>query len=62
MIQNPIVLAELPKPLTESRNRVLAADINAVRENKKRKRSELAVAIDSEGINLYNVSWDMSLL
>lgn len=56
MIQGPVVLAELPKALPGSRSKVLAADVYGVGGNRKRKRSELAVAIDGQGINLYDVS------
>ena len=59
MIQGPFVLSELPKPLPGSKSKVLAADVYGVGQTRKRKRSELAVAIDGEGINLYDVDEDV---
>ena len=56
MIQKPYLLAEIPQDLTDLPGNLLAADVYAVAGSKKRKRSELALAIDRQGINIYDVS------
>lgn len=55
MIQAPYTLAKLPLPPHASQGKTLAADVYTVAGSKKRKRSELAVAVDYEGINIYDV-------
>lgn len=55
MIQNPYTLVELSKNPIAPNGRTLASDVNALVGSKKRKRSELAVALDSEGITIYDV-------
>ncbi|MCJ1388141.1 hypothetical protein MMC18_000986 [Xylographa bjoerkii] len=55
MLQLPQVLARLPKSLAAGDNGPLAADVYALVKGKKRKRSELAVAVNGEAINLYDV-------
>ncbi|KAF2088055.1 hypothetical protein K490DRAFT_40620 [Saccharata proteae CBS 121410] len=47
-------LASLPRPLDPVNGRTLASTICSLSSSKKRKRSEIAVAIDGEGISLYN--------
>lgn len=54
MIQSLYTLADLPPSLTDS-GKILTADVHTVAGPSKKKRSELAVAIDSESVNLYNV-------
>lgn len=58
-IQKPYVLTSLPRPLnqhsTDSSYQV--GDVWGQQQgSKKRKRSELAVGIDGEALNLYDVS------
>ncbi|MCJ1358402.1 MAG: hypothetical protein MMC33_008402 [Icmadophila ericetorum] len=55
MIQSPVVLAELPRSLVNGRNEVHAADVYGFDGDKKRKRSEIAVAVDGECVNVYDV-------
>ncbi|MCJ1384411.1 hypothetical protein MMC17_007527 [Xylographa soralifera] len=55
MLQLPQVLARLPKSLSAVDNGPLAADVFMLVKGKKRKRSELAVAVDGEAINLYDI-------
>ena len=55
MIQKPYLLAYIPHDLTGLPENVFAADVLAVAGSKKRKRSELALAIDRQGINIYDV-------
>lgn len=58
-IQKPYVLTTLPRPLNQ-REGASAYQIGDVwgqqPGSKKRKRSELAVGIDGEALNLYDVS------
>ena len=55
MIQRPYTLANLPVSLHASQGKIFAADVHTVAGTKKRKRSELAVAVDNEGISIYDV-------
>lgn len=55
MIQKPYLLADIQQDLNGLPN-ILATDVLAVAGSKKRKRSELALAIDRQGINIYDVS------
>ena len=55
MIQRPYTLATLPVPLNASHGKILAADIHSLSGPRKRKRPELAVAVDNDGINIYSV-------
>ncbi|MCJ1303027.1 hypothetical protein MMC08_005833 [Hypocenomyce scalaris] len=55
MIQRPYTLANLPVSLHASQGKIFAADVHTVAGTKKRKRSELAVAVDYEGINIYDI-------
>lgn len=48
-------LAEIPHDPTGSSGRILVGDVNAVADSKKRKRSEIAVAVDHQGVNIYDV-------
>ena len=56
MIQKPYVLADIPHDITGSPGSILAADVLAITGSKKRKRPELAIAIDRQGISIYDVS------
>ena len=56
MIQNPYLLTEIQQDLTGLHGNVLASDVVAVTRSKKRKRSELALAVDHQGIKVYDVS------
>ncbi|KAL6721728.1 hypothetical protein ACLMJK_000833 [Lecanora helva] len=55
MIQTPHTLADIPQDLTGSIGQVLASDVYSITATERKKRSELAVAIDRQGINLYNL-------
>ncbi|MCJ1437901.1 hypothetical protein MMC27_007288 [Xylographa pallens] len=55
MLQLPQVLARIPKSLSAVDNGPLAADVFTLVKGKKRKRSELAVAVNGEAINLYDI-------
>lgn len=56
MIQKPYLIADIPHNLSGLPGNILATDVLAVAGYKKRKRSELALAIDGQGINIYDVS------
>lgn len=57
MIQSPTILAELPRSLVTGRSKAHAADVYGLDGHKRRKRSELAVAVDGEYINVYDVRY-----
>jgi hypothetical protein len=58
-LQNPYVVASLPRPIDRSNGRYVVGEVyGGVPGSKKRKRSELAVGIDGEGINLYDVRYE----
>ena len=54
-LQPPSVLAQLPRPLHVSTGKVLAGEVSGLADSKKRKRYEVAFAIDGEAVNIYNV-------
>ena len=57
VVQSPYVLATLPKPLDHTKGRYVVGEVHGQQPgSKKRKRAELAVGIDGEGVNLYDVS------
>lgn len=56
-IQRPYSIASLPRPVNQSTGRYVVGDVHGgTRGSRKRKRTELAVGIDGEGLNLYDVS------
>lgn len=54
-LPQPSVLAQLPRPLQASAGRTQVGEVFSLAESKKRKRYEVAVAVDGEGLNIYNV-------
>ncbi|KAI1105695.1 hypothetical protein F4804DRAFT_118260 [Jackrogersella minutella] len=55
-IQKPYVLATLPRPLDPVTGRYVVSEVyGSTPGSKKRKRHELAVGIDGEAVNIYNV-------
>ena len=54
-VQPPSVLAQLPKPLEISDGRTQFAPVFGLVGSRKRKRHEIAVAVDGEAVNIYNV-------
>ncbi|KAJ5102249.1 hypothetical protein NUU61_004471 [Penicillium alfredii] len=54
-LQTPSVLAQLPRPLHASTGKTRIGDVFSLADAKKRKRYEVAVAIDGEAVNIYNV-------
>ena len=55
-MEAPYAIASLPKPLDSAHGRVQTAPAHSIRGSKKRKRHEIAVGIDGEGVNVYNVN------
>lgn len=59
-IQQPYVLATLPRPLDPKLGRYVVGEVYGTSEgSKKRKRSEVAIGVDGEAVNIYDVSLDM---
>ena len=55
-LQNPYTVAPLPQPINRSEGRYVVGDVyGGTPGSKKRKRAELAVGIDGEGVNIYDV-------
>ncbi|KAF2772992.1 hypothetical protein EJ03DRAFT_324044 [Teratosphaeria nubilosa] len=48
-------IASLPRPFDAEHGQVHAASVHGIRNSKKRKRHEVAVGSDGEGVNIYNV-------
>ncbi|SLM36424.1 hypothetical protein LPUS_05981 [Lasallia pustulata] len=55
MIQTPHTLVNLPVSLHASQSKTFAADVHTLVGSRKRKRPELAVALDHEGVNIYDI-------
>ncbi|OAT13082.1 hypothetical protein BDBG_08352 [Blastomyces gilchristii SLH14081] len=56
-LQAPFVLAQLPRPLGASAGKCQLGKVYGVEGSKKRKRYEVAAAIDGESVNIYNVQF-----
>lgn len=61
MLQEPYTLAEFPKNLIAPNGNILVADIIGLVGVRKKKRSELAVALDNDSVNLYDVRFNANL-
>lgn len=56
VLESPFELAKLPRPLDSVNGQYHVANVwNGPQGSRKRKRSELVVAIDGEGLSLYSV-------
>lgn len=56
-LQTPYVVAPLPRPIDRATGRYVVGDVyGGAVGSKKRKRSELAIGVDGEGVNIYDVS------
>ncbi|KAI8932040.1 hypothetical protein NX059_010933 [Plenodomus lindquistii] len=51
----PFTLATLPKPVASSHGRVHAASVCSISGIKKRKRTEIAIGLDGEGVSIYSL-------
>ncbi|KAJ5239129.1 hypothetical protein N7468_003748 [Penicillium chermesinum] len=54
-LQSPSILAQLPRPLHATTGKTRIGDVFSLADSKKRKRYEVAVAVDGEAVNIYNV-------
>ncbi|KAF2209222.1 hypothetical protein CERZMDRAFT_122217 [Cercospora zeae-maydis SCOH1-5] len=54
-IEEPYTVAALPKPLDSENGRIQPAAVYSLNGSRKRKRHEIAVGIDGESVNIYNV-------
>lgn len=54
-IGDPFTLASLSKPVSSTHGRVHAAGVCSFSGIKKRKRTEIAVGLDGEGVSIYSV-------
>ncbi|RMY76501.1 hypothetical protein D0863_01909 [Hortaea werneckii] len=54
-MEAPFAIASLPKPLDAENGKVRAAPVFGIRESRKRKRHEVAVGVDGESVNVYNI-------
>ena len=54
-LQPPSILAQLPRPLHTSTGRIQVGEVYSLAATKKRKRYEVATAVDGEAVNIYNV-------
>lgn len=61
MLQEPYTLAEFPKNLIAPNGNILVADVIGLVGVRKKKRSELAVALDNDSVNLYDVRFNANL-
>lgn len=54
-IEVPYTLASLPKPFDLVKGRTQASPTYGYRAQKRRKRPEIVVSVDGEGLHIYNV-------
>ena len=55
-MEAPSSIASLPRPLDSTHGRIQAAPVYGFRESRKGKRHEVAIGVDGEGVNVYNVT------
>lgn len=54
-IEAPYTIASISRPLDSTHGRVQVAPVSGIKNGRKRKRHEVVVGVDGEGINIYNV-------
>ena len=54
-MSSPQILATLSPPFGSSDGRTQASEVQSVQGSRKRKRLEIAVAVDGEGIRIHSV-------
>ena len=54
-IEAPYTIASFSSPLDRERGRVQASSVVEIKRSRKRKRHEVAIGVDGEGVNIYNV-------
>lgn len=55
LVEAPFTLASLPRPYDAAAGKCLASPVYGLRGQRWRKRSEVAVAVDGDGVSIYNV-------
>lgn len=56
-IQKPYIVKQLPTPLNPSKSGYVIGEVVGQRAgSRKRKRAEIAIGIDGEALNIYDVS------
>lgn len=60
--QSPSVLAQLPQPLLELGGKTQFGPCYGLTGSRKRKRFEVAAAIDGETLNIYDVCVNLATL
>lgn len=54
-IEAPYTIATLPKPFDAGGGKTFASPVHGYRGQKRRKRPEIAVSVDGEGISIFHV-------
>lgn len=54
MLPKSQILAQLPRAISNERSKVFAAEVFSLLGTERKKRPELAIAVDGEGINIYD--------
>ena len=49
------IIADIPQDITGSSANILPSNVYAITGSQKKKRSETALAIDHQGVNIYDV-------
>lgn len=60
-ISCPAVLAQLPQPLFETNGQTYFGPCYGLRGSRKRKRLEIAAAVDGETLNIYDVGGSIAI-
>ncbi len=55
MPQESQILAEIPNDLIGTSGKILTSDVYSIVGPQKKKRSEIALASDRQGVNIYDV-------
>ena len=54
-MEAPHAIASLPRPFDAEHGQTYATSVFSIKGSRKRKRHEVAVAVDGESVNVYNV-------
>lgn len=49
------VIAKIPEDVLGPSSKILTSDVYGIAGTQKRKRSEIAVGVDRQGVNIYDV-------
>jgi len=60
-LQAPFTLTSLPRPFDSQRGKTWATPVYGYKSQKRRKRPEVVVGVDGEGISVYNVRLHSSI-